>query len=368
VKALRARPVLLGAVLAAASACANTDNNAPVAASGAGSGGAPFDGGVVVDGAGGGEVPLTTIEEPGYLWFASGALDAFRRSETKASQDHGPGVVIIPDYPTTGFHDLAFDAAGNLWTLPISGDRIMRLPAAALAASGPPAPDLVIMSPALTSAQSLVFADDGSLWVLNYAGGGVSVATVAHFDDPRALSGTVTLAPSTTIGSDGSDASAARFNQGTAIAFDGAGNLWLAAVANVLRFDGVKSLRGAVSPMPAVIISTGEAYVSIAFDAAGSLWVTAARAGYLAFRIDHPQGLTGIVSPTPAAKLHLPSNGELFAGGMAFDATGALWVGMSHHIVQLTGAAAATGESTPTPAVVLGVTQGPDLASKLILR
>ena len=61
----------------------------------------------------------------------------------------------------------------------------------------------------------------------------------ARFDDVQTLSGAVTQEPAAIIGPDGTAESAARFSQATGIAVDAAGNLWLGAVANILRFDGV---------------------------------------------------------------------------------------------------------------------------------
>jgi ligand-binding sensor domain-containing protein len=359
---------LVAASLAGASSCTDTNNNAPV-----------IPGAIDSDaGAGGGEVDATTgggtdarvisVNEPGYLWYAGTALAAFTKSQAKASSDAGPAISLVPDYPSTNFHDLTFDGAGNLWALPGSGDRILRLPAAELGTLGPPKPDLVITSDALKSAQSMAFDAAGNLWVMSYAGAGLSTATVARFDDPRAATGDTPMIPSATIGPSTSSDGLASLNQGSTIAFDGAGSLWVATVASVLRIDHPGSLQGSVAAQPAAIISTGDAYVSIAFDSGGALWISGADNGYVALRFADPGSLTGIVSPTEAARLRLPSNGAFYASGMAFDAAGALWIAMDRQILAFPGASALTGDASPTPAVVLGVKDAPDVASKLIFR
>jgi hypothetical protein len=304
-----------------------------------------------------------------YLWFAGGALNAYAKGDTESSNDGGPRYVILPNNPASSFHDLVFDRVGNLWTLPVSGDQILRLPGDQLGGAVPPAPDLVVRSPALVGALGLVFDAAGSLWVLNYAGAGVSVANIVRFDAPAALSGTVTLTPSATVGPGTAPADVARFSQGTAIAFDGAGNLWLAAVANVLRLDAAAGLHGDVTASPSAVIgSAGAAYVSLAFDAGGALWITGARAGYFVMHIANPAALQGNVTPVPAATVHLPSGSALFASGMAFDAAGALWITMSDRIIELASPGALAGDVTSSPAVVLGHVGLPDVASKIVFR
>src|SRR5262249_3407618 len=158
-------------------------------------------------------------------------------------------------------------------------DAILRIPAQRLTAFAPALPDLVISSPALAGPQSLTFDGAGNLWVLNFDGAGPSVSNVVRFDDPRALTGDQVLTPSLTISPGAGADDIGRFRQGTAIALDGAGSLWLASLANVLRFDRPASLTGAITAAPDAVIRTGEAYASLALDGAGALWVTAARDG-----------------------------------------------------------------------------------------
>jgi sugar lactone lactonase YvrE len=362
----------LGAVaLAAASwSCTDTNNNAPVVAAGMGGGASGQDASVmVVDGGADAAAETMSATEAAYLWYAGGALNAFTKSQTQTSNNAGPGYVVIPSYPTSSFRDLAFDTDGNLWTVPVSGDRILRLPLADVGRAQAPAPTLVITSTALNGAESLVFDPAGNLWVMNYAGAGISTSTIVRFADPRKMSGDVTLTPSATIAPGSGDVAVTQLSQGTSIAFDAAGSLWFAGVSNVLRFDGAMSLTGNVTAAPSAVISSGEAYASIVFDEAGSLWVTGASSGYFAMRIDQPGTLKGAVTAAPAAKVHLPSSmTTLFASGMAFDAGGALWVAMSHQLVQIAGAHALMGDVTPAPAVVLGIPGDPDLASKIVVR
>ena len=344
----------LVALLAAGGACTDTSNNAR--------GGRVVDAGTDAD-------PRGTP----YLWYAGGALNAFSRAQTLSSNDDGPAFEVVPDLTVHNCHDLAFDGAGNLWTIPLKGDQpggeILRLPAGHLTDYAAVTPDLVLTSPALAGPQGLIFDAAGNLWVLNFNGAGTSVANVVRFDDPRGLSGNQAVSPSLTLAPGAAPEDVARFRQATAIAFDGGGNLWLSAVANVLRFDHAADLAGDVVSAPSAVVSTGEAYGSLAFDADGALWITAARDGAeLALRFADPGRLTGVVTPQAEARVRLPSSTATFAAGMGFDADGALWIATSAALLKLAHADRLAGDASPAASVVLGSAAFPDLASKIAIR
>jgi len=357
---------LLAAALASPLACVDTNNNASIdAAVVVVPDAAPLADGPPPSNDAGTEASVPV--DNGYLWFAAGPINVYTRENVQTSTTQGPTFTVIPAIDAPNFHDLVFDPAGNLWTLPVSGDQVLRIPAEALGDNRPPPiPDLVITSSAFKNAQSLTFDSSGNLWVMNYSGAGLSVANVVRFDDPRDLFGSAIESPSLTIAPD--SGGQAPFNQGTSIAFDGAGNLWLAAVAGVLRIDHAMTLSGQVTAAPGAIISSGsDAYVSAAFDAQGSLWITGARNGYFVQRFDDPGSLTGTVSPNPAVRVHLPAGTANFAGGMGFDADGALWIAMSNELIKLMGAHALSGNINASPSVVLGLSMPPDLATKVVL-
>ena len=358
---MRRGGVRLGLVLGSAlwaAACTNTNNNAAPDAS----------------------RPAMTVEAgpthaPARLWYAGAGLDAFTGTQVASSNDAGPEYLVITD-TDTNFHDVAFDAQGNLWALPVSGtkggrpDRIIRVPAAGLASGSLTLPDLVITSAALASPESLAFDANGALWVLNFSGTSPSVGSIVRFDHPGAQAGEVSLAPSATIGPGASAAERQVFSQMSGLAFDAAGNLWFSAIGDVARLDAPAALTGAVTASPAAILTSGDdAFDSIAFDAGGALWITGAGGGFFAVRVASPGALSGTARVSPAAKLQLPSETTLFAGGMAFDATGALWIAMSDRILSIAAAGALSGEVTPVPAIVLKLSAAfPDLSSKLVLR
>ena len=312
--------------------------------------------------------PAPVSKKSGYLWFAGAELNAFTHEQTNVSTDGGPAVIVTPSALTSTFHDLVFDPDGNLWTIPITGDQIIRLGRTGLGGDARPIPDLTIKSPSLQSPITLTFDKLGNLWVVNYNGGGPSIANIVRFDAVRgSAGGTQTLTPSLFISPGTDKMMADRFSQGSALAFDAAGNLWFGGISSLMRFENVSSLSGMVMAAPAAIVSTGDSFASIAFDGVGSLWVSAARAGYFALRIDRPNMLTGTVAYTADARVKLPATTSTFAGGMAFDSLGALWISMSDQIVELSNPSSMYGNVSPGAAVVLKLPSQsfPDLVSKL---
>lgn len=306
---------------------------------------------------------------PPYLWYAGAGLAAHSVEQSQVSNDDEPAYFVVPDLPVHNCHDVAFDGEGNLWTIPVAGDRVLRLPAAGLGLNKPLLPDLTLTSAVFKGAQGLVFDAAGRLWVLSYAGTSQQVATISRFDGARSLVGHHEASPAVTLAPGEGAESVKPFTQSTAIALDAAGNLWLSALTTVSRFDRVAGPAGDVAAAPSAVISTGEAYGSLAFDARGALWITAARnGGYQALRFDRPGELTGTVQPTPAARVRLEAAGARFAGGMAFDHEDGLWILLSNRLVRFRHAGGLTGDVRPTPVTVLGHTVFPDLSSKIVLQ
>ncbi len=362
----RASVVLLGVSIASlATACTNTNNNAvidprlPIV----------FDGGAAVVDGPRSRTDLTgdasPLFDPGYLWFAGGGLSAFTRTATSSSQDRGPAFVVVPAPTASGYHDLAFDRDGNLWTIPIGSDRIERIAASGLGPfAPPPAPDRVITSAALARPQSLAFDGSGNLWVLNYDGAGPSVANIVRFDAPFDDGDAGDRTPSATLNPSAADR--AIFNQGASIAFDASGDLWFSAITSVARVAGAPGAQGTATATLAAVIGSGDSvFVSLAFDSTGALWITGASAGYFVSRIDDARSLATPADAAPSALLRLPSDGSSFAGGMAFDDQGTLWIAMSNRIVALGAPGTAQGTLSVTPAITLGLSNPPDLATRL---
>ena len=150
------------------------------------------------------------------------------------------------------------------------------------------------------------------------------------------------------------------------LAFDGNGNLWVASYDNntVVEYSG-SQLAATGSPTPAVTISaTGGSLngpVGLAFDASGGLWVANAVQNVNTVVKYSSSQLASSGSPTPAVTLSANAssiNGPLF---LAFDASGDLWVANGNFsqntVVEFTPSQIASSGS-PTPNVTLGASAG----------
>jgi sugar lactone lactonase YvrE len=303
----------------------------------------------------------------GYLWFAGSELNAFTQDQTRASSDKGPAITIQPATFTGTYHDLAFDPQGNLWTVPITGDQVMRVPQVGLMFERP-SPDITVTSTALKSPQTIAFDNAGNLWVNNFSGSGAGVSSIVRFDGLAGMpQGNYMLNPGVTIVPGTDPAMVKNFSEGLSMAFDKNGSLWFGSSSSLMRFDSPGSLQGMVTAAPNAVLTTGDYFTTMAFDSAGSLWVTATNVGYIVLRIDQPGTLQGAVTATPAARVSLMSGDANFAGGMAFDSTGSLWIAMSNRIIELTNPSSMMGNVSPGPQITLALpsTSYPDLGSKL---
>lgn len=127
-----------------------------------------------------------------------------------------------------------------------------------------------------------------------------------------------------TFAASGAPAPAARLglamNKPHAVAFDPAGNLWIADMAGQIASYGVWTL-GSAGPARARISWKGAAAadpVALAFDAAGGLWVASRQ--HRVIRIA-PEHLGQAQSPTPQVTFDVKN-----PAGLAFDAHGNLWI------------------------------------------
>jgi len=322
-------------------------------------------------------VDVPPVVPTGYLWYTGVQIAAFTRDQAQAGTTEGPAVIVEPNV-TAGTHtyqDLAFDAAGNIWAIPTTGNQLVRLPAAQLKDMSRPAPDVILSSADLNGPQTLTFDGTGRLWVVNFAGAGPSVASIVRFDGlgtqgMLAATAALTIAPA-------SDAvSTSQFQQGTGMAFDATGKLWFVSASSVLCLGNVSSMSGKVTAAPTTVISTGEAYSSIAFSPSGALWVTATHpgVGYFALRFDRPSSAPdgGADGGTrmPNARVTVPSTTTTaFVGGLGFSSDGKLWVATTDRIVAFSSPDTLSGTITAAPAVQLSVgNYVPGVASKLLFH
>ncbi len=240
--------------------------------------------------------------------FASMLIAAFVLNACASSTGPGTGGVI-------------------LWVSNIDANTIVGYSAAQLKSSTSAAPAVVIGTPpgaSVSGNTGIAFDRSSNLWV---AEGGTSPNMLVMYASSQ-LGASNTPKPAVTITSFDATDSAALFGP-IAIAFDASGDLWVANVGpqggTLLEFTS-SQLAASGNPRPAVAITGNGVSVSdpqaIAFDRAGNLWV-ANEADIVEFSASQI-GSSG--SPVPAVTLDYPSPRIISPSGLAFDHDGDLWV------------------------------------------
>jgi hypothetical protein len=257
----------------------------------------------------------------------------------------------------------AFDAKGNLWVTINGGTSVVEYSALQLAAGGTPAPAVTISANAgsLNAPSGLAFDAAGDLWVANY----VESSIVEFTPSQLAVSGSP--APAVVIGDAVIGDTANSLLGSIGLAFDGQGDLWVANLgtqsecfkakgASVVEFTP-SQLAASGTPTPVVALPRAKDLngpFMIAFDATGNLWVTnGANIPYSVVAFS-PAQLTTSGTPTPAIEL-TPNAGSLDGpAGLAFDASGDLWVAnmLNNSVVEFTPAQIAVS-GAPVPATVI---------------
>ena len=140
----------------------------------------------------------------------------------------------------------------------------------------------------------------------------------------------------------------------------GASDLWIASFDNAIVAYRADQLTRTMPESAATTITAPSGPFGIAFDANGNLWVTLATGNEVAEYAANELSRSG----TPRQAVVIVSNaGSLVSpAALAFDASGNLWVSNSdpsaNTIVEFT-ASQLTATGNPTPAVTLGSPNGP---------
>lgn len=254
------------------------------------------------------------------LWTASASPSAILRLSD--SQLGGTGAlapatrITTPSAELASLVGIAFDAAGNLWVVSEEESLLLEFAPGGLVNSGSAAAMTVIRPNAqsLSGPSSLAFDPQHRLWVANRANG-----TLVRFDPGQlATSG----APVPAVILSGLDVP-------TGIAFDAAGGLWVSdSPANTVSQYAADQLIASGSPVPAVVLSaTAHSLIKpsgLAFDASGTLWVANTNgqsiSGY------RPEQLVASGHPEPQVLLAESTEAVIKPVGLAFDGAGNLWV------------------------------------------
>jgi sugar lactone lactonase YvrE len=241
-------------------------------------------------------------------------------------------------------------SSGRLWTPHSSATTTITtgFAAADLLTTGSP-PPAATLTGAIASNDGIAFDGAGNAWIAD-----LTADTVSRYEVSE-LASDGSPSPSVTIEG---------LSNPAGLAFDAAGNLFVANIeSNAIVVFTPDQLLASGTPTPSVTISTAGGSLSgpvgLAFDASGNLWVTNLFRGTIV-RFGSSQ-LASSGTPEPEVTIDDGAGGNLDVPvGVAFDAAGDLWVTNLFGplaILKFENPGSLSGEVDPTPDVVLtGVT------------
>jgi sugar lactone lactonase YvrE len=276
------------------------------------------------------------------LWTASGSPSAILRfSPNQLFTSGNRDAATTLTTPSAQLHTLvgvAFDRNGTLWITSADDSLLLGFGAVSLTSSGSKTATVVIESShgSLSAPTGLAFDADRRLWVANQENG-----TLVRYDPGQLAAGGAPTPAVVVVG----------LGHPTSLAFDALGTLWVSDnQAHTVSGFRPAQLAGSGSPAPAVVLSAvGSSLVNpagLAFDASGNLWV--ANIGARTLVAFSPAQLASSCSPAPAIAIF--SNVSV-PTGLAFDGEGSLWVvGGTGSLTKFTSSSLATS-GAPEPSV-----------------
>lgn len=304
---------------------------------------------VSIDGPGGKqevEAPAT-VSTTGGTYTASGALvavaDPIVRSVFKA-KPVASGTCVKDG--ATATLEVAYGlvpSSNKLWTTGRGDAQLYGYASAKLGATATQTADVAIK---VANPGATAFDREGGLWV-------VLGSSVAHYPaDVLGTSGAQTADITITVPTAGVPAIGG-------IALDSAGNLWLAApVDGKVERIAAADLRASGAAANLVTISGLTSPRALAFDAAGNLWVGEGNSDVVEFAAARLAASTAAAPDVVlTAQTPPPVIGQLTApSGIAFDASGNMWVDYNDTLARFTPAdRTATALLTPTVQIALAV-------------
>ncbi|MBN1205304.1 MAG: hypothetical protein JXB05_10300 [Myxococcaceae bacterium] len=296
-------------------------------------------------------VAFAPIPSSGKLWTSNGSggsapLLGFAADVLDTSGSPAATVAAT----TGGSEGSAFDREGNLWVVggTTADSPVLRLPASALGSSGRKTADITLTGGPLEGgfprARALAFDANGNLWVSV----GFNDKIVRYTRDQLATSGSPTPAVELR-GLDGP----------LGLAFDSAGNLWVAfsGADRVARYDASRlGASSTASPdlvieakTPPPVIGTLSSPLGLAFDASGNLWVNFN--GTITRLTPADQAGSGSVTLTPEVQIGLSVTA--LPEGLVFDESGGLWFAHSAGRFGRLGSSQLTSSGSKTPEIVI---------------
>ena len=328
-------------LLAAATAHCGYETAAPGTYDPPGPGGSP----------GPNDPPIGTIHDG--LWTVGGidgAILRFAPSQLLTSDIVSPTTTVRTTTATLfTLNGVAFDDAGTMWVASREDSLVLAFTQSVLATSGIREASRVIAptSRSLHGATALAFDRKHRLWVANIDGG-----TIVRFDSAQ-LASTGAPVPAKVVSVGG--------GQPSALAFDAAGALWVARLgAHSISKYSAAQLEAAADPVPDAVLSANGGSLhnpaGLAFDAAGNLWV--ANLGNRTVVAFSPAQLTATGAPVPRITLFPTSDSLESPTGLAFDAAGSLWVADADGVLKKFSSTALQASGAPAPNVRLQLNSG----------
>jgi sugar lactone lactonase YvrE len=209
-------------------------------------------------------IPINpTFDASGNLWVSNvtnNTVVEFTASQLASSGNPVPAVVLgASSGSLSGPYGMAFDANGNLWVANNTGNTIVAFTPSQLAASGTPTPTVILTNNAgsIVNPIGLAFDPNGNLWYASFTS-----AILVEFT-PAQLAASGNPAPAVVITSSGGSLNAPSF-----LAFDASANLWVTNAGGTVVEFAASQLVSSGNPTPNVTVS-GTAIVEpqgIAFD------------------------------------------------------------------------------------------------------
>ncbi len=311
----------------------------------------------------------------GVLWVGNAAengplLAGYTAAQLTASTSAPPAIVLTasPQSGTSPVTGVAFDKDGNLWVASSLDSTVSEYTAAQLATSGSVTPAVVLSSTpdadypevsSLAKPAGMAFDASGNLWVANND----FPPTIVEFTSSQ-LRASGAPAPALTVRGCGCPSARCFIwcHPGDR-AFDASGNLWVTdgPLARVMMLPAIHL----GDPNPTVTIGSAPGASALAFDAAGNLWVSCSESEGLGETANQlieftPSQLATTGFPVPAVTLSGTGTSLSSPSGLAFDASGDLWVANlgGNAILEFTASQLAAS-GAPVPSVVVGATWGP---------
>ena len=343
--------------------------------------------------------PPTTPNSSPALWVANrnNVLEFSSTALTTSGSSAAAPALVLNSSAFAQPKGVVFDTSGDLWVIDsgdyLAGPALLQFSSANLStlqSQATATPDVTIRSSAFIFPQQAAFDSKGDLWVSD---GGANA--IFEFMPSQLMASGAAVTPSLTI------ESKPAFNRPLGMAFDSAGNLWVANNegntifkfnAAALSVPSTLSFSGPLTINPSVMLSDDgkQSLVgpwALAFDNSGNLW--ASNAMYRVPNTSLGEAVDTVVqfskaslaasgSPTPAVTLSsamVGGNASLSnPRGIAFDNTGILSVASSDNFsgVALYGSSQLTAGGAVAPQELLvgaatdlslpaGVTLGPTI-------